>query len=605
MKEKESSLDIFAFVNIYRNDIKDAFFKKIYELGQGRFIFQIHSSALKTVPLYIDVKRGVCLMDTERGQDAGQTAMYLRKLFMDRKIREISQINFDRVIRIDTYSGSSLVIELFRDGNLIVLQDDKIDYALFPREWKNRKILKGEVYIPPSSFDPLSISYSEAREMLAKSKASIVQTLATRMNFGGDLAEEVLFRNSIQKDSKLEPDESEIKRLMDATREILAESVQNRGYIYSDGTASPTLMKHREPEKYEITDTFNSALEKTMQKEMEVNPVNEKIRRIVESQEKAIKEYEKKVEEYKNAGNFIARNFQEIGKAIKILRGNIAQSDLINLGQVKLDVVKKDLASKTATLSSGDVSFEIEYLKTPGENMERLFNMSKEYRDKIEGAKIAMENSLGNIVIEQERKKKNRPRFWFETYHWFFTKGGKLVLSGKNTDSNEKVVKKYLEENDIYVHADMYGAPSTVIKKGDDGTPISEDDIREAGIFAVSFSRAWQNGLASGSAYWVTSQQVSKTPESGQYVRKGSWIVRGKRTYLFELPIELYISPIEYRGVRIPMISPWKSDEKCVKIIPGNKKKDKIAKEIGDYLEFDPEEIIQILPTGNTDIVSA
>ncbi len=605
MKEKESSLDIYAFIEINRDNIKDAFFKKIYEVGQGKFIFQIHSSSLKTIPFYIDIKKGVCFMDSSRGQDAGQTAMYLRKMFMDRKISNINQINFDRVIRIDTYSGSSLIVELFRDGNLIVLQNNVIDYALFPREWKNRKILKGEEYIPPSISDPFSLPYSEIKGIIDKSKASIVQTLATRMNFGGDLAEEVLFRSGIKKDSKPEMDEAGVERLINATHIILNETRENKGFIYKDGTASPILMKSRAQEEYEVVGSFNDAIVKIMQKEIKINPVNEKIRRIVENQEKAIKEYEKKVEEYKKAGNFISGRFQGMSKAIKLLRGNTGSGDIINLGDTKLQVIKKDLASKTAILAYEDQMIEIEYEKTPGENMERLFNLSKEFKEKINGARAAMENSLSNIVKEQEIKKKNRQKFWFETYHWFFTKNEKLVLSGKNTDTNEKVVKKYLEEEDIYVHADMYGAPSTVIKKGDDGNPIDEEDIREAAIFAVSFSRAWQNGLASGSAFWVTPQQVSKTPESGQYVRKGSWIVRGKRTYLFQLPLELYITPIEYREVRIPMISPYRKNEKSIKIIPGNRKKEKIAKEIGEVLGFDTDEIMQILPTGNSEIVKS
>lgn len=605
MKDKESSLDIYAFIEINRENIKDAFFKKVYEIGQKKFIFQIHSSALKTVPLYIDVKRGVCFMDAQRNQEAGQTAMYLRKIFTDRKISNISQINFDRVMRIDTYGGASLVIELFRDGNLIVLQDDIIDYALFPREWKNRKILKGEKYIPPTVSDPLNFEYSQIKEIIEKSKASIVQTLATRMNFGGDLSEEVLFRSEIDKDSKPEVNPTLIEKLMNTTHLILKEATENKGYIYKDQTASPILLRSRLSELYETTESFNDAIKRIMQIENEQNPVNEKIRRIVENQERAIKEYEKKVEEYKESGNFIATHFQDINKAINLIRKNANSGDILNLGDLKIEVVKKDLANRIATIKYGDNVIDIEYEKTPGENMERLFNQSKEFKEKINGAKIAMENSLSNIVKEQEMKRKTRPKFWFETYHWFFTKNEKLVLSGKNTDTNEKVVKKYLEEDDIYVHADMYGAPSTVIKKGESDKPIDAEDIREAAIFAVSFSRAWQNGLASGSAYWVTPQQVSKTPESGQYVRKGSWIVRGKRTYLFQLPLELYITPIEYKEIRMPMISPYKKSENSIKIVPGSRKKEKVAKEISEKLDFEVDEIMQILPTGNSDIVKS
>ena len=44
-------------------------------------------------------------------------------------------------------------------------------------------------------------------------------------------------------------------------------------------------------------------------------------------------------------------------------------------------------------------------------------------------------------------------------------------------------------------------------------------------------------------------------------------------------------------------------DEGSVSIIPGNKSKDKIAVEIAQILEMDTEEIITILPTGNSTIV--
>ena len=237
--------------------------------------------------------------------------------------------------------------------------------------------------------------------------------------------------------------------------------------------------------------------------------------------------------------------------------------------------------------------------------MTHYFDTSKDYLERIEGAKVAMENSIKGIRADQVRKKKERPRFWFETYHWFFTASNHLVVSGKNTDTNEKVVKKHMGEKDIYIHADMYGAPSTVIRN-EDSAEITEDEIREAAIFAVSFSRAWQNGLSSGSAYWVTPLQVSKTPESGQYVRKGSWIVRGKRNYLFNLPLKLSLKMMDYRDTKIATIYPYREeDSDCVTIIPGSKKRDKVSQEIAKKLDTDTEEIMRILPTGGFEIIQS
>ena len=602
MKDKESSLDIYALVNIYREHIRDSFFKKIYDLGNRKFIFQINSPTLKKVPLYIDVRKGFCFMDVEREQEAGQFAMYLRKIFTDRKIRDIYQINFDRVVRIDTYGGDSIVLELFREGNLIVLKDNIIQYALEPREWKNRKIIKGEAYVPPSLTDPLSMNIENIMDIFSASKASIVQTMATRLNLGGELSEEILHRAGINKNTPALQSMGNIDSMIANLKDILQGSIRNRAYEYRDGTIWPIPLTYMGEEPVNVVDGFNEKLQGKMKEEITENPINAKIKKIVENQERILEEYRKNSEECQAIGNVLSSNFHSIKHILETLSRKDTVEGKIESGNRVLEVLEINKAEKYAVIVLDDAKIRIYYDRSPGENMNMYFQKSKEYREKIEGAKSAMENSLKGIVEEQKKKKKIRQKFWFESYHWFFTSSGKIVLAGKNTDTNEKVVKKHMEEKDIYVHADMYGAPSTVIK-WDSGEEISEQDIKEAATFSISFSRAWQNGLASGSAYWVTPLQVSKTPESGQYVRKGSWIIRGKRNYLFSLPMKLSIKAIEYNGIRMPMIYPYKGDEGAVSIIPGNRTKDKIALEIAQILEMEPEEIITILPTGNSAIV--
>ena len=54
-------------------------------------------------------------------------------------------------------------------------------------------------------------------------------------------------------------------------------------------------------------------------------------------------------------------------------------------------------------------------------------------------------------------------------------------------------------------------------------------------MFVVSNSGVWKSGRAEGDCYWVTPEQVSKTPESGEFVPRGSFIIRGKRNYMTAL----------------------------------------------------------------------
>jgi Predicted RNA-binding protein homologous to eukaryotic snRNP len=541
-------------------------------------------------------------MDAERGQEAGSLAMFLRKKFSDKKIKNIYQINFDRVVRIDMYNGSSIVMELFRDGNLITLTDDIIDYAFYPREWKNRKIVKGEIYKPPSSTDPLNMSVENRTKIFQDSKASAVQTMATRLNFGGELSEEILFRNNLDKDRKSAECIDSLDVIVRGLDQCLQETRENKGYYYeSQDIGSPIRLNFISPEPSKTYDDFNELLMEMMEKDHVENPENLKMKRIQESQEKTIKEYQRLADRDKELGNFISANFQKIAKILNIL--SRSDTETIKLEELECTVVKKDKAKKIVTLNFGNYELSLNYTKTVGENMAAYFNTSKDYLERIVGAEEALKQTMAGYTITQERKKKERPRMWFENYHWFYTTNNHLVIGGKNTDTNEKVVKKHMGEKDIYIHADMYGAPSTVIRN-EDGAEITEQEITEAAAFAVSFSRAWQNGLSSGTAYWVTPLQVSKTPESGQYVRKGSWIVRGKRTYMFNLPLRLKVSIREIKGMRIPMIFPTIGEEKDeTVIIPGSRKREKVAKEIAQKLHIDAEEILRIMPAGNVDTI--
>ena len=59
---------------------------------------------------------------------------------------------------------------------------------------------------------------------------------------------------------------------------------------------------------------------------------------------------------------------------------------------------------------------------------------------------------------------------------------------------------------DLYVHADLHGASSVVIKNPS-GQPVAPKTLNEAGHMAVCYSAAWDNKVVA-SAWWVESSQV-------------------------------------------------------------------------------------------------
>jgi hypothetical protein len=84
--------------------------------------------------------------------------------------------------------------------------------------------------------------------------------------------------------------------------------------------------------------------------------------------------------------------------------------------------------------------------------------------------------------------------------------------------------------NDIYVHADLNGASSVLIKNPS-GKPVAPKTLNEAGQMAVCFSAAWDSKVVT-SAYYVESSQVSKSAPTGEYLTTGSFMIRGKKNYL-------------------------------------------------------------------------
>src|SRR5438874_961569 len=170
---------------------------------------------------------------------------------------------------------------------------------------------------------------------------------------------------------------------------------------------------------------------------------------------------------------------------------------------------------------------------------------------------------------------------WFEAYRWALSSDGHLTLGGRDARTNDQLVKKHLKEGDRYAHADIHGAPSTVIK---DGARAPETTLREACEFALAYSKAWSAGLASGSAYWVLPEQVSKQAESGEFLPRGAFVVRGKRNYFHDLPVRLAVGEVEIEGHRKIMGGPVSAvvarATRYVVLLPGKEDREEVAKRL-------------------------
>ncbi|MDK2383585.1 MAG: NFACT family protein, partial [Candidatus Korarchaeota archaeon] len=187
-------------------------------------------------------------------------------------------------------------------------------------------------------------------------------------------------------------------------------------------------------------------------------------------------------------------------------------------------------------------------------NVVALYRRAGELESKARRAEEvlgSMEEKLEELrrrrVLGKLREKiRARPKEWYEKYHWTISTEGYLIIGGRNIDQNESLVRRYLGPRDIFMHADIRGAPVIVVKTG--GREPGEKTLMEAAALAASYSRAWREGLASIDVYWAWGEQVSKSPPPGEYLSKGSFMVYGKRNYIRGVPLRLALGVEDHAG---------------------------------------------------------
>jgi predicted ribosome quality control (RQC) complex YloA/Tae2 family protein len=134
-----------------------------------------------------------------------------------------------------------------------------------------------------------------------------------------------------------------------------------------------------------------------------------------------------------------------------------------------------------------------------------------------------------------------RKRYWFEKFRWFISTDGVIVVGGQDAQQNELLVRRYLRSQDYFVHADMHGAATVVIRRPSSvpaDAPMPAATVLQAGAFAVCHSSAWASKIVHGS-WWVSADQVSKQAPAGEYLVAGGFMIRGKKNFIEPQPLQM------------------------------------------------------------------
>jgi len=223
------------------------------------------------------------------------------------------------------------------------------------------------------------------------------------------------------------------------------------------------------------------------------------------------------------------------------------------------------------------------------EEAKKLKKKAENLKNKIEGIKRKLEDIEIKIV---ERRKKEKKKEWYEKFRWFFTSNNFLLIAGKDAITNEIIIRKYLEKNDLVFHAEIHGSPFGILKNGQDA---KEEDIYEAAKFVGSYSKAWKQKLSYIEVYYVFPDQVSKKAPAGEYLPKGSFMIYGKKNYI-KTKLEIAIG--EKNGKVIPGVpeSVSKKTNRYFILVPGNEKPYRIAKYISESLSLDINDVLPLIP---------
>ncbi|UWG48456.1 NFACT family protein [Halanaeroarchaeum sp. HSR-CO] len=464
------------------------------------------------------------------------------------------------------------------------------------------------------------------------------------------------------------------ERLIDP---ILAGEIDPRVYYEDDGRVdvTPVPLEEYAHLNSEAFDTINEALDDyftnldTADEQGAVDESGgpdfaaeiEQRERIIAQQEGAIEEFEADAETEREKAELVyakydlvdeilstVREAREAGHGWEDIEETLADGADAGI-EAAAAVVDVDGAEGMVTVVLGDYEVALDPRHGVEKNADRLYTEAKRIEEKREGALTAVENTREELADLKRRQEEwqsrdepeetdedeadeeidwlsrtsipvRKPEKWYDRFRWFRTSDGFLVIGGRNADQNEEIVQKYMEPTDRFFHAQAHGGPVTVLKTSDPSEPSKDIDVpdrslEEAAQFAVTYSSVWKDGKFTGDAYMVDPEQVSKTPESGEYLEKGGFAIRGDRTYYEDSPVGCAVGITcepETRVVGGPPEAIEEQTETSIRLEPGRYAQGDAAKRI--YREFrdrfadtsfvrkvaSPDEIQLFMPPGGS-----
>jgi len=620
-----TNLELEVVVRELNEKILDSKVSKIF-LPETRILrLDLHKSNIGKYSLIIDSGKGIYLSEfkLENPKLPPAFAMFLRRHLNNSILKRIELQEGERIIELvfQTKIGEKkLISELHGKGNFILTDSkNKIINSAVIIETPKKIVKKGRTYkYIRAKFDIRKVTLHDFTEASKNwSGTSLINFLSSGLKLGKIYAGEIC--NQTKFDSSKDVDllsRSEIKTLHSELTALLRKFDLGTS-ILTEKNAFPFELVGYSGKQF---DSFNEALDNLYSKELEKKAQEKhklthgraavKLGKNIEKQENLILELTVLGKKNQSLIKLIYENYEIISNIIeKINSARLNYSwDEVEIALQKSAGAEMNILTKINRKSNSIIlsldGHSIEFgLDSKIENfINELYWKNKKISRKIDGAKKILSkfrNKNVTITAPKPKLKRQIKREWFEKFRWFHTSNGLLAIGGRDATSNEVLIKKHLEVGDIVFHTEMSGSPFFILKSGRDADKL---DITEVAIATASYSRAWKLSMVDADVFYVNPEQVSKQANPGEYLNKGSFMVRGKRNFL-NVKLEVSIGSKDEQAIGGPTSAISHQIDNYFTLIPGERKKSDITKIIAQKLKHSSEEVIRFVPNGESKLL--
>ena len=567
----------------------------IFSFGPTQ-LFRFRRRDAADVWLVASPRKGVWI--SEKVNEREETTEFTSKLrgVLERaKFTGAAQAGLDRVFELSFEGGEGrkLVVELMPPGNIVLTDEEgKVILAQAEVRSRTRRVVRGGVYQPPrqSRLSPLKLRPEDVEAMLAQEDTA-GKAVGRHVALPRKYVAETLTRLGVSEDAPAASLVGREGRVAEAIAEIITDARDHPSPCVcetADGeeifVIRPTGLKVKEE-----SSTVSALCDLLFLKELKAGPDART------PEEARMAEMEATSSKLKSeSAALLAAASKARSAALAAAAGSMEEAQKI-LKEAGTSLAK--VPASPAALASALYDHAKKLERRSAESLEAAERLRKKL------AKIVPAESQG------PRRLPRRKQEWYEKFRWFYTSEGKLAVGGRDAQSNTLLVKRHLDDADVVYHADLFGSPFFVLK---DGLRQSEAESLELAQATVSFSSGWKTGLGAADAYWVLKDQVSGAAESGEYLAKGSFVIRGQKNVLRHAMLQVAVG-IDGGGrvVAGPESAVAKASARYVVLIPHREKSSDTAKKVlrelassaGEGVAPLLDDVIRALPSGGGKIV--